>query len=107
MKIKALTRVVHTIVLLLSISFNIFSQDAKHIAEDLWQSIDFIAIKKNIQLQTGLSNVDLDLYMKFLEQQFPEERSDFFRKAEKGEITQLNLQDFTNALLQKYLNTYS
>src|SRR6187402_2075879 len=45
--------------------------------------------------------------MKFLELKFPEEQSDFFRKAEIGEITQLNLPAYTDALLQKYLATYS
>ncbi|WP_018343099.1 gliding motility-associated C-terminal domain-containing protein [Cytophaga aurantiaca] len=107
MKIKVLTRVVHTIVLLLLFSVNLFGQNRKHLAEDLWQSIDFISIKKKIQYQTGLSNLEIDLYMKFLDQKFPEERSDFFRKVELGEVTELNLPDYTNALIEKYVNTYS
>jgi gliding motility-associated-like protein len=107
MDIKALTRVVPTIVLLFTFCFNILAQNNKDSAEDLWQSVDFIAIKKNIQAQTGISNLEIDLYMKFLEQQFPEERSDFFKRAEQGEIVQLNLQDYINSLLQKYLNTYT
>ena len=103
---KALTRVMLTSVLLILFSINIFGQNNKHVAEELWSSIDFISIRKTIQLQTGLSNPEVDLYIKFLEQEFPEERSDFFRKAERQEITQLNLEAYTNTLLQKYLDKY-
>jgi gliding motility-associated-like protein len=106
METNALKKVVHTTVLLLLFSITTLGQDSKHIAEDLWASIDFVSMKKSIQSQTGLSNLDIELYTKFIDQKFPEERSDFFKKVEKGEITQINIQDYTIALLQKYLNAY-
>ena len=67
-------------------------EDASHAAEELWASIDFTAIRKQILLSTAMPASDMELYMKYLYQTFPDERPDFFRQAERGIVTQTTLQ---------------
>lgn len=78
----------------------------KHEAEDLWASIDELTIRKQIIHQTNIPSADIELFMKFITYQFPEERSQFFKDAEIGKITSSNIQEYAAALTQKYINTY-
>lgn len=87
-------------------SFNALAQDDQHTAEQLLPAVDFISIRKNIQLQTNLNAVDLDLYMKYVQLKFPEERSDFIKRVSKGEITDLTIESYTEELIKKYLSVY-
>jgi gliding motility-associated-like protein len=105
---NALSRLFCSGIFLIILTNYTFAQDNhSDTAEELWASMDFVSIKKAIQLETKLTNQDLDLYMKFLELTFSEDRSCFFKKAEKGEITALTLQSYTDELVKKYLSAYN
>jgi gliding motility-associated-like protein len=94
---------------LLSINLNAQTsvvENPKHEAEDLWASIDLIKLRKDITAATQIPASDLDLFFKFLQQQYPDQRSDFFKQAERGNITQSNLLEYVNEMTLKYINSY-
>jgi len=94
---------------LLSLNLNAQTSSVEnltHEAEDLWASIDLIKLRKDITAATQIPVSELDLFFKFIHQQYPDDRSDFFKEAETGAITRLNLQEYVNAITLKYINSY-
>ena len=98
------------VILFLSLTLNAqeapSDENPKHLAEDLWESIDMIAMRKQIMAKTQISQDDIELFMKFLMYKYPDERPDFFKQVEFGTITQTNIGQYVDAMTQRYINTY-
>ena len=109
---KFLFLVLHSLIVFV-ISHNVKAQtnttneDAMHLAEDLWTSIDLIEIKKSILDSTKIPAGDLDLFMQFISVKYDMDEFEFFQKVAQGNISSANLPAYVQGLTHKYILAYS